>query len=270
MPFPEALRVIYKKNPLDRVICQLRFPPILRIDTEVPADFQEAIRKDFPGFCEKEESALLLPNRVQKEIPTDILRQMVPGETKNYEFSSDDGAWTVNLTRTFLALTARKYRRREEFRQQLTGPLKALKDIYQPALFSRIGLRYVDIIRRSELGLDDRPWDELLRPHVLGILSSTDDAVGRSIKAFEAKTECQLDDGSSMARIVTALVEGGDESEQCFMIDTDFYTTQKTPISDVQDRLDYFHVRASRLIQWFITERLHEAMEPQALTEEQS
>ena len=272
MPFPESSRVIYNKNPLDRVICQLRFPPILRIDTEIPAVFQEAIRKDFPGFCEKEELTLPAPQRVQKEIRADILRQMIPTETKNYEFSSDDGNWTLNLTRTFLALTARKYRRRQEFRERWEGPLKALIDIYQPASFSRIGLRYVDIIKRSELGLTGRPWSELLKPYVLGILSAQDDAVKASVRTFEAKAELQLDDASSMARIVTALVQWQEEDrdEECFMIDTDFYTTRKTAIPEVENKLNYFHVRGSRLIQWFITESLHKAMEPETLEEERS
>ncbi len=270
MPFPDAPRVIYKKNPLDRVICQVRFPPILRIDTQIPADFQDAIRTEFPGFCEKEELALPLPQRAQKESPTEVLRQMVPTETKNYEFSSEDGSWVVNLTRTFLALTARSYKRRQEFKEKLKTPLEALTKIYEPACFSRIGLRYVDIIRRSDLGLKDVPWTELLQPHVLGLLSSPNEAVKASIRTFEAKCELQLDDGDSMARIVTALVEAQENKEECFMVDTDFYTTQKTPISEVQNKLDYFHVRGSRLIQWFIRERLHNAMEPEKLEDEES
>jgi uncharacterized protein (TIGR04255 family) len=268
MPFPEAPRVIYHNNPLDRVICQLRFPPILRIDTEIPAAFQEAIRMDFPEFREKEEVALPIPQRFQKDVPADVLRQMMPSETKNYEFSSEDGAWTVNLTRTFLALTARKYRRRQEFREQLNGPLAALTKIYQPATFSRIGLRYVDIIKRSKLGLSGVPWTELLRPHVLGILSSPDEGVRKNIRTFESKCELQLEGSSSVARIVTALVEWQEEKEQCFTIDTDFFTTQKTGIFDVENTLDYFHVRGSRLIQWFITQRLHDAMGPEVLEQE--
>jgi len=263
MPFPDAPRVIYRKNPLDRVICQVRFPPILRIDTQIPADFQDAIRGEFPGFCEKEELAFPLPLRAQKEISTEVLHQMAPTETKNYEFSSEDGNWVVNLTRTFLALTARRYIRRQEFKERLKTPFEALTRIYEPACFSRIGLRYVDIIRRSDLGMKDVPWTELLQPHVLGLLSSPHEAVKTSIRAFEAKCELQLEDGSSMARIVTALVEAQDNKEECFMIDTDFYTTQKTPISEVQNKLDYFHVRGSRLIRWFIKDKLHNAMEPE-------
>ena len=46
MPFPVTKRIIYKKNPLVEVICQLRFPPILSIDTEIPARFQGAIKKN--------------------------------------------------------------------------------------------------------------------------------------------------------------------------------------------------------------------------------
>ena len=47
MAFPEVERVIYERNPLDEVICQLRFPAILKID-EPPIAFQEQIRTRYP------------------------------------------------------------------------------------------------------------------------------------------------------------------------------------------------------------------------------
>ena len=52
MPFPEVERVIYARNPLDQVVCQLRFPPILKIDAEIPAGFQDRVREDYPNFSE--------------------------------------------------------------------------------------------------------------------------------------------------------------------------------------------------------------------------
>lgn len=260
MPFPEAERVIYKKNPLDRVICQLRFPPILKIDTEIPAEFQERIRKDFPAFAEKEEVALPVPQKIGKEVGVELPRQLVPSRNRNYEFSSENGSWIVNLTRTFLALTTMKYESREDFRKRLNRPLDALVDIYNPVYFSRVGLRYIDVIKRSVLKLDNTEWSDLLCPHVLGLLGADD--VSKDVQSHEARCEIKLEDGSSVVRIVSALVEWPENKEVCFMIDSDFYTAQKTDIPDAVKKLDYFHERASRLIQWLITKRLHEAMEP--------
>ena len=42
--FSNEPRCIYRKNQLAEVICQLRFPEILKISAEAPVAFQEAIR----------------------------------------------------------------------------------------------------------------------------------------------------------------------------------------------------------------------------------
>ena len=52
MPFPDATRVIFDANPLDEVICQVKFPPILRIETD-PAAFQDQIRAEYPNYESK-------------------------------------------------------------------------------------------------------------------------------------------------------------------------------------------------------------------------
>lgn len=260
MTFPEAPRVVYKNNPLDKVICQLRFPPILKIDTKVPDEFQERIRGSFPEFSEKAEIKLPIFKSAQKDTPAEVLQSITPTGNKNYEFSSEDKVWTINLTRTFLALSTKNYKRREDFRAHLDAPLQAFIEIYNPSVFSRVGLRYIDIIKRSKLNLKDIPWSELLKKHVLWLLGSSD--VNKNIRSFQAQCEIELEDETSIARIITGLVDGQESDEECFMIDTDFFTTKKTAISDVGSKLDYFHVQGSRLIQWLITERLHKAMEP--------
>ena len=48
-------RYAYGKSQLIEVICQLRFPTILSIDTREPADFQETVRAAFPRYqCQVE------------------------------------------------------------------------------------------------------------------------------------------------------------------------------------------------------------------------
>jgi uncharacterized protein (TIGR04255 family) len=264
MPFPESPRIIYKKNPLDRVICQLRFPPILKIDTETPAQFQECIRGNFPEFRLKEEATLLAPAGIPQELHAEMLRQITPSEIKNYEFSSEDSTWKVNLTRTFLSLSTKKYIRRSDFQEHLSVPLKSLIDIYKPAYFTRVGLRYIDVIKRSQLHLADAKWKELLKPFILGL--SNESNIENEIQTAECQYEVRLPEFNSTVRIAAGLVswEKGN-NEECFKIDSDFSTTEKTAVSDVIPKLDFFHTTASRLIQWLIQPKLHVAMEPENL-----
>lgn len=263
MPFPEVSRVLYKKNPLDQVICQLRFPPILRIDAEVPAAFQEIIRTDFPNFEEHSEVRIEQPTNSEGQIPKEILRLGVPTMSKNYEFSSEDGNWKVHLTRTFIALTSNSYQQWEQFQKKLIIPFDALVEIYSPMHFSRVGLRYVDIIRRSVLGLSEVPWGELLTPPIAGLLSSAD--LQSNVRNFDNRSELQLDDGQSFVQLRTKLVEMSDDGESAYVIDSDFFKSGRTEIKDTYQLLAYYHTHASRLIQWCITERLHNAMKPERL-----
>jgi uncharacterized protein (TIGR04255 family) len=264
MPFPEVQRVLYNKNPLDQVVCQLRFPPILRIDAEIPAQFQERIRGHFPNYAEAAELAIEIRPGLPGQVAPELLRQMLQSSgSKNYEFSSEDGIWKINLTRTFVALTTTKYTRWEEFKEKLEIPLNALIEVYAPDSFSRVGLRYVNVIRRSVLGLSDIPWSELLQPYIAGILGAP--GVSNHVQGFENTYEVRLADGESVVRIVTRLVEAADDGESCFMIDSDYSNMNKTAIQSAVERLNYFNIRASRLIQWSITDRLHQAMEPTPL-----
>jgi hypothetical protein len=81
--FPAAERVIYDVNPLEEVICQLRFPPILKIDEATLADFQECVRNSYPFYTV---SNPLLPGMVAPiNIPGLIGREfsMLPGDSQS-------------------------------------------------------------------------------------------------------------------------------------------------------------------------------------------
>jgi uncharacterized protein (TIGR04255 family) len=258
MPFPEVQRVVYGKNPLSEVVCQLRFPPILRIESEVPARFQDRIREEFPDFGETLGLQIEAPSELQGVAVPELLGRTA---IRNYRFASEDDCWHVNLTRGFVALTTKKYERWEEFRSKLESPLSALVSIYSPTSFSRIGLRYINKIKRSQLGLEDVDWSELLEPHLMGLLRMPE--VHDRVTQFESRYEIQLSDRESSVRIVTAFVD--ETNERCYVIDNDFFRAGKIDISAVTEHLDYFNQRGSRLFRWCITDRLHAAMEPNLL-----
>ena len=261
MPFPEISRVIYSNNPLDQVICQYQFPPILKIDAEIPALFQDKIRSQFPIYSETS-NIINLPNIPDQPIPKELIDQIQKTRT-NYEFVSEDGIWKVNLTRTFIALTCNKYTRWEIFKEKLTVPFNALNEIYAPLFFTRIGLRYIDVIRRSALNLVDTEWSELLQPYILGLLSLTD--LSSRVQSLDNNYEILLSDEKSRVKLMTKYVKYIINNELCFMIDSDFFTNERIQPSDAVSKIDFFNQRASRLIRWCITDKLHTAMEPSAI-----
>lgn len=262
-PFPDSPRVVYDKNPLFEVLCQLRFPQILRIESEIPAAFQEKIRKEFPFFRERVASSAIpelppgMPDAVVKAIQAAAAGPLGP---KAYEFLTADKVWTVSLTRGFLAIKTTKYIRWEEFKAYMTRPLQALTEIYAPAFFTRIGLRYQDLIQRSKLGLDRAAWSALLTPAVAGELASPELA-GTVEEAF-TQVLVRLPSESGQVRIRHGLVQVAGSDEECYLIDSDFYREGKVATNDASGILDSFNPQCRRLFRWCITDQLHQAMEP--------
>lgn len=265
MTFPESPRVIYKKNPLVEVICQLRFPTILQVSVQPPAAFQEAIRDRYPILEDKTQNPLSafgaqLPHQV-----LNLLNQGLPSPQRVYEFASADGAWRVALTQDALSLTALRYERWEDFKQMFRPAIDALLACYRPAFYSRIGLRYVDVIRRSALGLEDVAWQDLVGPHVLGILGT--DLAQRVQKAF-GEAVLDLGPAAGHVRLRHGLrrdeQRGLSEPEDCYLIDADFFVEARTETQHADSALDALNQQSGRLFRWCIQPRLHAAMDPTA------
>lgn len=263
MRFPEYERVIYDNNPLERVICQLRFPPILRIGVDTPATFQEQIRSDYPLLKERpfSETGLTLPPEISKIFGEEALLGFHSGKAV-YDFTSGDGNWTVSLTKDFIALTSKQYTHWDEFKARLIEAVEAFRQIYTPAHYTRIGLRYRDLVRRSKLDLKDVEWMKLLAPHIAGELS--DSSLSKFILTTKRELLIELEAGQGHVQIRHGIVNLTEPDEQCYLIDSDFFSDQKTEVGNVEDRLHHFNREAGRLFKWCITPKLHQAMGPRS------
>ena len=249
-PFPEYERIIYAKNPLESVICQVRFPAILKISTDPPVKFQEALRKDYPLF--REVPPLDVPTGLPPELSA-IMSKLLPlPASKAYELTSEDGTWQITLTQESLALLCKSYQRWEEFRSVLLTALTLLEKIYEPSFFTRIGLRYRDVIARRLLGLTDVPWGELLSAHLAGEFHSQ---LAGTVEASGHQLSLRLQGDGAKVTLQHGL--GNKDGEVCYIIDSDFYTAKRTGVQDAERILDYFNRQAGRLFRWCIAERLH-------------
>ena len=167
--FPDVTRVHYGKATLHEVVCQVRFPADLRLEKDPPAEFQQRVRAMFPLLNRKTQAVVAsLPPEVAK-----AFEAVVPPSGTNtiWHFATEDGKTRLELTKDNLTLISRSYDRWEQFWKQFQEPLDAFVELYEPPFFVRIGLRYTNLISRSVLGLNDVPWHELLKPHVLGELA---------------------------------------------------------------------------------------------------
>jgi uncharacterized protein (TIGR04255 family) len=254
MTFPDSPRVIYKQNPLVEVICQLKFPPILKIESDPPAAFQEKIRKEYPMMLESSSDQPPLPPAISR-----ALSQAVPGffQGRTYTFQSEDERWKVVITREFLALSTAHYTRWEEFRSKLQVALEALVGTYDPSFFVRVGLRYRDIIRKSVSGLSHVEWSKLLRPHVLGELS--DPRLSRAIQHSAHDVLIALG-STGQVRVLHGLIKEEQSQGFSYSIDSDFFYEGRTEIKDAFKYLDSFNREAGKLFRWCITPLLHKRL----------
>ena len=261
LPVGDFPRILYDKNPLELVICQFRFPPILKIESELPSAFQESVRSRFPLFSDARQSTGLATG-LPREL-SNLLGAMLPTPVPcTYEFTSSDGLWQITLTRESLALTCKKYRRWEEFRTTLSVPLAALLEHYAPAFFSRIGLRYRDMICRSELGLANVSWNELLRAELAGEFHSP---LAPNIKGTAHQLILGLSESKAQVLIQHGITPRVGQQEICYYIDNDFSTELRRQTDHAMEILDYFSKQSWRLFRWCIADRLHNAMGPRPI-----
>ncbi len=264
MPFPESPRVVYANNPLAEVICQLRFPTILRIGAGPLADFQDKIRSEYPLYSCLQEPSFELPP-LPKGLP-EAIKEMLPKlpGSATHKFSTVDSQRFISLSQDFLALTEHVYVKWGSFRSSMGMAENTLREIYKPAFYSHIGLRYRDIISRHNLGLTEANWKDLLQPHILAELGAQE--VSDAIETIQTQSVIKIPDVlGGRVRLIHGLVRLRESDEQCYMIDADFSIERKEGLSEPFEILDKFNRLAGRLFRWAITDTLHSAMGPKTI-----
>jgi uncharacterized protein (TIGR04255 family) len=255
MNLPEFERVIYNRNPLVEVVCQLRFPPILKISHQEPVEFQDKVRHQYPLF---ETSQLQITPELLKQFGLTLQHEIA------YNFKSEDKRWNLSITKDFIALTTSSYERFEQFKRRLREAVEIFASIYYPSFYTRVGLRYQDLIIRSRLNLEDQSWSNLISKKFSPELHDED--LAPSIETLMKNISFKDKDGN--ITLNHGLVSINDQinniNEIAYLFDADFYTEQKTELNGVWNVLNKFNKSAGKLFRWSITDTLHSALQPQS------
>jgi uncharacterized protein (TIGR04255 family) len=141
-----------------RVLAQVRFPGILKIDNkDVVALFQEEIRRDYPLFEQQATQRV----EVQFGAGGPTIKQ-VP--STNWRFQDAKSNWRLSLTTDALSFEVESYTSRNEFLARWTRAIAAVQQIFEPGIALRIGMRYIDRVT-------DKPLDaieKLVHTDILG------------------------------------------------------------------------------------------------------
>lgn len=256
MPLPNVDRVIYDRNPLVGVTFHARFSRLLEVDSELPTAFQKKVLPRYPLLEEREVMRFTVPTG-----PTEI-----PGPSENrgkvYEFISEDKIWKISLSSDYLTLNTTRYRKWEEFRDKLQDMLQDFLLVYEMPIFTRIGLKYQNVIDRTKLGLEDQHWAQILKPHVAGEFAD---------KSFEEKDflarQCsfrvRLGSGDNV-QVTHGIVRNTESNVMAYRFDGDFYNEDqaKADIDGIVETTNRLNANSGRLFHWAIEDQLHAAMGP--------
>lgn len=257
--FQNTSRVIYRRNQIVNVVCQLRFPTILAVSTRVPDAFQDAVRKEFPRYQLKRERPA--PKLVSEN---GTVRPQPQEEILNHGFLADDGSWAINLTSSFIALSTPRYTDWETFAGKLDRVVAEFYRIYQPACFDRVGLRYINAFSREELELEGQPWSELIQPSYLGLFCEDDVREEDFLRCtqdadLKARGGCRvrIHTGPGMVKR-----NGMQEKKARYILDLDVLMMGKVELPHLTGALQTVHMNADNIFRGAITDTLHDAMDP--------
>ncbi len=256
----------WKNAPVFYVVAQVRFSPVLSLQTYVP-QIQEHFRKNgFPSFAQRLnfQMGVVLP-------PPSDAEPNVPGvpfeKTTGYVFSNRDMNQSFVLEQNGLTFQVTEdYLDFSWFLDLFVRSLTVVHDAIEPDSVQRIGIRYLDAV----IPRDGSAVRDYLIPEVTGLLEKSPEG---SVQHAYSETMVQTDGTSTVSRV---LVRNGsialppdlqslplkinkrfsDLSGWHAMIDTDSFQSEQFPmdISRIRTTLQHLHGRVDGTFRDVVTE----------------
>ncbi len=256
LAFPEVKDIRLQKAPLSEVICQVRFPPILRIASERPVAFQDQVRARFPQLLEEKGLEVQFPRG--ENVSPSVRVQDAPSL---FRFVSEDGATRITLATDFYALSTETYQHWKDFWALIHFVHTAVHTVYEPSYAVRVGLRYVNQISSSNTGLNSQEaLLELLRADLVIPLRQESydtplEMLNRILLAGERKGE----------RLTLRV--GFKKAEPALLLDLDYFSEGQIHFETLEDFYGRAHEVIYRAFRWAIPKDQLAIFEPLAVQE---
>ncbi|KGS15481.1 TIGR04255 family protein [Pseudomonas coronafaciens] len=225
----------YKRNFLQQAVCEFRFPTLMELgEQRPPAAFVRALRKDYPHL-ELTNELTLGPGSGNA------------GSSNVHIFRSTKLNWNVSLKESAITIETTSYTGFDTLRERITKVVKAAEEIIDSDFFTRIGLRYINVIDSG-----DDPITDWINPALTGAVTSN---AFTGISDFAGRMQLKADDGGCTFQhgIRLAQIKEGDQPKPEYLIDIDIFRTEIST-QDVADAIEVMHQQAFDLFDWSLTD----------------
>jgi uncharacterized protein (TIGR04255 family) len=240
--FPQCQEVRLQRAPLAEVICQVRFPPVLRIANEHPVAFQERVRGRFPQLDIEQGVVVHIPPPLGTESPSAEPRPRI------YRFKSPDGNTIVSLALNFYALSTTSYTHWADFIDSFRLLNEAAREVYDLPYAVRVGLRYINHLTFGHTGASSvAGLLEIPRPELTVLLRQ--DCWDRPV---EMVNQLVLTGENDERLALRSGFRGGEEP--VFTLDLDYYAEGNIPLETVPALCQRYHDVIYSAFRWCIRE----------------
>ena len=237
--FPQAKRIELKHPPLDLVVCQVRFPIVLKLKVEQgPVDFQTKIMSQYPLTNRK--SRTLLETQPQE-------KRIMAKEESYWTFMDREERWTIAISDSFFSLETKKYRNFDEFLEKFTHAFDVVQQLYGIPLCSRIGLRYINKISKKTNPKLPENWPREIRA---GLVPFSGIAGPEVPRMAQSENRLKLNDCFLTIRSVL-IAKGfpGAENHE-LVLDFDCYSEEKCDFDKQAEILRKFKTTCYNAFRW--------------------
>jgi uncharacterized protein (TIGR04255 family) len=252
--YPNIEYTEYARNPLISTDIEIRFHPVLDImeDTSKVAALRALLREKFPEYK-------LIPNRAVS-VSTD--GSLMVKDENQHIFSKDNGAISLYLGSESLRISSVAHQNKKTALDSLTTGHNALLKIFGTISLKRLGVRYVNVINRSDvekgLGLDSGSlnWTDVIDS---SFFSSPSNIVDLFDSTFMTQMKSNHSNGGELV-LRYGLVQSGPSSPVNFRFDIDRFTDDPCDNQPLASTIDLFALDIFSLFHTMMGSKLKEWM----------
>ena len=242
----------YKTDFLDTVICRVDFYTHVDLGKDGPPDsFYTAVKEQFPivEVAETVGTALVIQGGLPKQQETTHREWIYHGKERTKKLTVTNNCIFIDLS---------KYEYYDSLKSDFLMAVNALNQTHGQLRFSRLGLRYIDNIRRKDTK-DPFKWDDLLQEKLVSGLAIASDpkTISRAFSVLE------FNYGDHRLKFQYGIFNEdfpAPVKKSHFILDYDMSTQELLDVHDLAPRLDAFHKKLIESFEEVITQNLRDIM----------